>query len=58
MPDKTKRQAAKDAARTRPPVTFVTPMAAQLVDALPEGPEWTYEVKLDGSPDKTIVMNT
>jgi bifunctional non-homologous end joining protein LigD len=28
--------------------TFVTPMAALAVDALPEGPEWSYELKLDG----------
>jgi bifunctional non-homologous end joining protein LigD len=28
--------------------TFVPPMAAQLVDRLPEGPAWLYEVKLDG----------
>ena len=27
---------------------FVTPMAAQLVDKLPDGPEWLYELKLDG----------
>lgn len=28
--------------------TFVTPMAALQVDVLPEGPEWSYELKLDG----------
>jgi hypothetical protein len=33
-------------------------MAAQPVDRLPDGPEWWYELKLDGSPDKTIVMST
>ena len=27
---------------------FVTPMAAQLVDHLPDGPEWWFELKLDG----------
>ena len=27
---------------------FVQPMAAELVDRLPEGDEWMYEVKLDG----------
>ena len=27
---------------------FVEPMAARLVTALPEGPEWLYEAKLDG----------
>jgi DNA ligase D-like protein (predicted ligase) len=28
--------------------TFVPPMLAKLVRTLPEGPEWEYEVKLDG----------
>jgi bifunctional non-homologous end joining protein LigD len=28
--------------------TFVQPMAARLVERLPEGPEWIYEVKFDG----------
>jgi bifunctional non-homologous end joining protein LigD len=28
--------------------TFVEPMAALDVAALPEGPEWSYELKLDG----------
>ena len=27
---------------------FVPPMTANVVTALPEGPEWSYEVKLDG----------
>jgi bifunctional non-homologous end joining protein LigD len=27
---------------------FVPPMLAKLVKALPEGPEWEYELKLDG----------
>lgn len=27
---------------------FVEPMAALAVEALPEGPEWSYELKLDG----------
>jgi bifunctional non-homologous end joining protein LigD len=27
---------------------FVPPMLATLVKALPEGPEWEYELKLDG----------
>jgi DNA ligase D-like protein (predicted ligase) len=27
---------------------FVTPMAAEAVTRLPEGPEWSYELKLDG----------
>jgi ATP-dependent DNA ligase len=33
-------------------------MAALSVNKLPEGPEWAYEVKFDGSPDKSIVMST
>ena len=32
--------------RTAP--AFVTPMAAQVVKELPEGDEWTYELKFDG----------
>lgn len=28
--------------------TFVDPMAAQAVQHLPQGPEWLYELKLDG----------
>jgi bifunctional non-homologous end joining protein LigD len=28
--------------------TFVSPMAARVVQALPEGPQWLYEVKFDG----------
>ena len=32
--------------RTSP--AFVTPMAAQVVKELPEGPDWTYELKFDG----------
>ena len=28
--------------------TFVAPMAAESVSRLPEGPEWLYELKLDG----------
>jgi DNA ligase D-like protein (predicted ligase) len=28
--------------------SFVHPMTAKVVQALPEGPEWLYEVKLDG----------
>src|SRR5437764_7038696 len=33
---------------TRPLPAFIPPMAAQLVDRLPEGDEWIYEVKFDG----------
>ena len=32
----------------RPPLPFVPPMAARIVQQLPEGPEWLYEVKFDG----------
>ena len=34
--------------KPRPALTFITPMAAQAVKALPEGAEWLYEPKLDG----------
>jgi ATP-dependent DNA ligase len=60
MPTKKKRQAAKDvalAARPRTSPVFVTPMAAHVVQELPEGVAWLYELKFDGSPDKTIVMS-
>ena len=39
------------AAETAPAVSkarFVTPMAARVVDALPGGEDWLYEVKFDG----------
>jgi len=36
----------KSTARVHP--DFVTPMAAQPIDRLPDGPEWWYELKLDG----------
>ena len=32
--------------RTSP--AFITPMAAQVVKKLPEGPDWIYELKFDG----------
>ena len=49
MPSKKKR-AAQDvhSPTNRQGPTFVTPMAAVSVQVLPEGPEWTYELKLDG----------
>lgn len=28
--------------------SFIEPMAAKLVESLPEGPKWAYEIKLDG----------
>src|SRR3954454_24993250 len=31
-----------------PTPAFVPPMLARLVRTLPEGPEWEYELKLDG----------
>jgi DNA ligase D-like protein (predicted ligase) len=48
MPTKKKRGA--QGARPRDPQSpgFVSPMAALAVRALPEGPEWSYELKLDG----------
>ena len=33
---------------TGPPFKFVQPMAARVVDRLPEGHDWMYEVKFDG----------
>ena len=30
------------------PIRFVEPMYAQLVQQLPDGKDWLYEVKLDG----------
>lgn len=49
MPTKKKRAApgASSHQKQQAP-SFVTPMAALAVDALPEGPEWSYELKLDG----------
>jgi DNA ligase D-like protein (predicted ligase) len=35
-------------AQRKSDVAFETPMLAKLVRTLPEGPEWEYEVKLDG----------
>lgn len=32
----------------KPALKFVEPMECLLVSRLPEGPEWTYEIKLDG----------
>lgn len=36
--------------------TFSAPMAALAVEALPEGPEWAYELKLDDSPYSLTVI--
>ena len=49
MPPKKKRVAQDVHSPTKPQIpTFITPMAAVAVEALPEGPEWSYELKLDG----------
>jgi bifunctional non-homologous end joining protein LigD len=51
MPAKKNRRAAQDVARAfnrRKLPAFFTPMIAQRADRLPEGNEWTYELKLDG----------
>jgi DNA ligase D-like protein (predicted ligase) len=45
-PARGKGAKSKSAPRAHP--TFVTPMAAQVVDQLPDGPEWWFELKLDG----------
>ncbi|MET1084650.1 MAG: hypothetical protein ABWY12_16630, partial [Burkholderiales bacterium] len=42
-PPKTSRSTPQ---RTSP--VFITPMAAQVVKRLPEGDDWTYELKFDG----------
>src|ERR1700733_5389965 len=34
--------------RSRSKPAFVEPMAARLIDKLPEDPEWLYELKFDG----------
>jgi bifunctional non-homologous end joining protein LigD len=49
MPTKKKRAAphAHSSDKCQVP-TFIAPMAALAVDVLPEGPEWLYELKLDG----------
>jgi bifunctional non-homologous end joining protein LigD len=45
-----KKRTAQDvhSPRERQAPRFVAPMAALSVDVLPEGPEWSYELKLDG----------
>jgi hypothetical protein len=42
-------------AKTSGAPAFVIPMAAVSVTELPEGDEWLYELKLDGSPYSAIV---
>src|SRR5689334_21146239 len=46
----TKRRAAQGVRPPGKPETpgFIEPMAALSVAVLPEGPEWSYELKLDG----------
>ena len=44
---------------SRTPNAFkrLIPMAAQPVSALPEGDDWLYEIKLDGSPySRTVTV--
>src|SRR6185295_9033599 len=48
MPTKKKRAAQGTRASNSQVPAFTTPMAALAVEALPEGPEWSYELKLDG----------
>lgn len=49
MPTKKKRTAQDARARnTHQTPGFITPMAALAVDTLPEGSDWSYELKLDG----------
>ncbi len=49
MPAKKNRRAAQDVSRAFNPLPqFFAPMMAQRADRLPEGDEWTYELKLDG----------
>jgi ATP-dependent DNA ligase len=49
------RMAAK---RIKNNPTFVQPMAAEAGTTLPEGPEWLYELKLDGSPYSWTVSDS
>jgi bifunctional non-homologous end joining protein LigD len=43
-------------ARSSRAPAFLPPMAARVVQALPEGPEWLYEVKFDGY--RALLMKT
>lgn len=45
---KTRDDARVSRAPTPPRPRFIEPMAARLVERLPEGADWMYEVKLDG----------
>ena len=36
------------------PILFTPPMECLLVKTLPEGPEWVYELKLDGYRTQAI----
>lgn len=57
MPAKKNRRAAQDVSRAFNPLPkFFAPMMAQRADQLPEGAEWAYELKLDGSPDTATVI--
>jgi bifunctional non-homologous end joining protein LigD len=50
MPTKKKRRTFRKVRcdEEHQPPGFMVPMAALAVDALPEGPEWFYELKMDG----------
>lgn len=53
--DSTGRTSPRSPRRQAP--AFIEPMAALLVEELPEGDEWSYELKLDGSSDVRIVTS-
>jgi bifunctional non-homologous end joining protein LigD len=49
MPKKnTQKRTTRRSTATRLPPVFITPMAAQVVTQLPEGPDWLHELKFDG----------
>jgi bifunctional non-homologous end joining protein LigD len=48
VPKTTTTRANEPRTRAATKPAYVAPMTATLVDALPEGPDWLYEVKLDG----------
>ena len=50
MPAKTPRRAARKPRVRSPiaPAAFIAPMAATQVRVLPDGPDWSYELKFDG----------
>jgi hypothetical protein len=56
MPSKKKRQAAKEVARRTGCLRRANGGTSCMLSRL--GPEWTYELKLDGSPDNPVVMGS